>query len=263
MPEGHTIHRAAQDQRPLLAGSRLALSSPQGRFAEGASRLDGRICTGVEAYGKHLVYLFEGDEALHIHLGLYGRFRVSGSPAGEPRGAVRVRLASPTHVVDINGPNTCEVLDGARLTALTDRIGPDVLRTDADPERAFARIARSRTGIGTLIMDQSVMAGVGNIYRSEILWRQRLHPDVPGVLIDRGAFRRIWDDAAHLLAIGVKMNAIITNEAAEAAESPYGERVNIFEKSRCPACAGAIRKFEIAGRRAFACEACQPAPPRA
>jgi endonuclease VIII len=260
MPEGHTLHRAAQDQRPMLVGKRLAVSSPQGRFADGAAHLDGRTCEGVEAYGKHLVYRFDGGDSLHIHLGLYGQFRTALTPEPEPRGAVRVRLLSDSHVVDINGPNTCEVLDGAQLAALTDRIGPDVLRPDADPERAFSRIARSRTGIGTLIMDQSVMAGIGNIYRSEILWRQRLHPDVPGTMVDRQTFLKLWDDAAHLLAIGVRMNAIITNEAAQAAASPYGERVNIFEKSHCPACAGAIRKFEIAGRRAFTCESCQPAP---
>jgi endonuclease VIII len=260
MPEGHTLHRAARDQRPMLAGNQLAVSSPQGRFADGAARLDGRRCDGVEAYGKHLIYRFEGGETLHIHLGLYGQFRTAPTPAPEPRGAVRVRMVSDSHVVDINGPNTCEVLDGAGLDELTARIGPDVLREDDDPDRAFARIAKSRTSIGTLIMDQSVMAGVGNIYRSEILWRQRLHPDVPGVALGRAAFDRLWADAVHLLRLGVEHDAIITNEAADAATSRYGERVNIFEKDRCPACAGAIRRFEIAGRRAFVCEACQPPP---
>jgi endonuclease VIII len=260
MPEGHTLHRAAQDQRPMLVGRRIAVSSPQGRFADGAASLDGRRCEGIEAYGKHLVYRFEKGGHLHIHLGLYGRFRTAAAPPSEPRGAVRVRLASPTHVVDINGPNTCEILDDADFAALTARIGPDVLRPDADPDRAFARIAASRTGIGTLIMDQSVMAGIGNIYRSEILWRQRIHPDRLGKSLSRPDFDRIWRDAVHLLAIGVAHDAIITNEAADAAESKYGERVNIFEKDACPACAGAIRRFEIAGRRAFVCETCQPPP---
>jgi endonuclease VIII len=258
MPEGHTLHRAARDQRPMLVGQRLAVSSPQGRFAEGAARLNGQGCAAVEAYGKHLIYRFEGGDALHIHLGLYGQFRSAPTPAPEPRGAVRVRMVSTSHVIDINGPNTCEVLDGAGLADLTARIGPDVLRDDADPDRAFARISKSRTGIGALIMDQSVMAGVGNIYRSEILWRQRLHPDVPGRHIGRAAFDRLWADAVHLLRLGVEHDAIITNEAADAAVTKYGERVNIFARENCPACAGAIRRFEIAGRRAFACDACQP-----
>jgi endonuclease VIII len=259
MPEGHTLHRAASDQRPMLVGQRLVVSSPQGRFVDGAARLDGRVCDGVEAYGKHLVYRFQGGDTLHIHLGLYGRFRTAPAPGDEPRGAVRVRMASGTHVVDINGPNTCEVLDEGALAGLVHRIGPDVLRADADPNRAFARISASRTGIGTLIMDQSVMAGIGNIYRSELLWRQRLHPDMPGRNLSRAAFDALWADAVHLLALGVKHDAIITNETADAATSKYGERVNIFEKPECPACRLTIRRFEIAGRRAFACDSCQPA----
>lgn len=256
MPEGHTIHRAARDQRPMLAGKLLDVSSPQGRFMEGAARLDGLRCTGIDAYGKHLLYRF-GDLSLHIHLGLFGRFRCAKRPAAEPRGEVRVRMVSESHVVDINGPNACEVLDPAEAEALIRRIGPDVLRADADPERAWARITRSRSPVGQLIMDQSVMAGIGNIYRSEILWRQRIHPDTPGRDLPREAFDRIWQDAVALLARGVKSNAIITVDGVKKSKTRYGERVNIFAKDTCPSCAGAITAFEIAGRRAFACEACQ------
>jgi endonuclease VIII len=89
MPEGHTIHRAARDQRPMLLGKVLNIASPQGRF------------------------------------------RAAKIPACEPRGEVRVRMVSDTHVVDINGPNTCELIDPAQVAALTKRIGPDVLRKDA------------------------------------------------------------------------------------------------------------------------------------
>jgi len=259
MPEGHTIHRAARDQRPMLAGKTLDVSSPQGRFMEGAARLDGRRCTGIDAYGKHLLYRFD-ELSLHIHLGLFGRFRCAKRPAAEPKGEVRVRMISDSHVVDINGPNSCEVLDPAEAMALVSRIGPDVLRADADPERAWARISRSRSSIGQLIMDQSVMAGIGNIYRSEILWRQRISPDLPGQRLTRAEFDRIWADAVALLELGVKHNAIITVEGAKKSKSRYGERVNIFAKQACPACAGPITAFEIAGRRAFACEGCQPKP---
>jgi endonuclease VIII len=261
MPEGHTIHRAARDQRPMLQGKTLDVSSPQGRFFEGAARLDGRVCVSVDAYGKHLLYGFGGGDVLHIHLGLFGRFNTRKCPAPEPRGAVRVRMVSATHVVDINGPNTCEVLDGAGLAGLVARIGPDVLRPDADPERAWSRIARSRAPIGQLLMDQSVIAGIGNIYRSEILWRQRVHPGTPGREIGRGAFDRLWTDAVHLLELGVKNDAIITVDNVKKSRSRYGERVNIFGKPNCPLCASDIRKFELAARRVFVCETCQPAAP--
>jgi endonuclease VIII len=258
MPEGHTIHRAARDQRPMLVGQVLDVSSPQGRFAEGAVAIDGQRCTGIEAFGKHLIYRFENGFALHIHLGLFGKFRTAKRPAAEPKGEVRVRMISATHVVDINGPNTCEVLDMVELLALTSRIGPDVLRKDADPDKAWARISKSRVSIGQLLMDQSVLAGIGNIYRSEILWRQGVHPQRPGNAVTREEFDRMWADAVHLLEIGVKNNAIITVDSFKKSQSKYGERVNIFNKPHCPACTGDIRAFEIATRRAFVCETCQP-----
>jgi endonuclease VIII len=257
MPEGHTIHRAARDQRKMLAGQILRVASPQGRFFDGAAVLDGQQCLSVEAYGKHLIYQFKGDVALHIHLGLFGRFRTAKLPAPEPRGEVRVRMESETHVVDINGPNTCEVLDPPALQALVKRIGPDVLRRDANPDVAWARIAKSRVSIGQLLMDQSVIAGIGNIYRTEILWRQGVHPLCPGNAIYRADFDRLWADAVHLLEIGVKNNAIITVDGVKKSKSRYGERVNIFNKPHCPRCDSEIVVFEIATRRAFACEVCQ------
>lgn len=260
MPEGHTIHREALDQQPMLVGRVLAMSSPQGRFADGAALLDGRACLAVEAYGKHLLYGFTDDRSLHVHLGLYGKFRHNPQPAPAPVGAVRVRLESDTHAVDINGPNRCEVLEPPGVAALLARIGPDVLRPDADPDRAWLRITRSRTPIGLQIMDQSVMAGIGNIYRSEILWRQRIAPERPGTSIDRSVFDRIWDDAARLLAIGVRERAIITVEGAGRGPGRYGGAFNIFAKDTCPRCGGPVRRFAMAGRRAFACDTCQPQP---
>jgi endonuclease-8 len=258
MPEGHTIHRAARDQRPMLIGKTLKVSSPQGRFAVNAAELDGQTCIDIQAYGKHLFYTFENGLAMHIHLGLFGKFRSRKLPVAEPRGAVRVRMISASHVVDINGPSACEVLNPPAKALILARIGPDVLRENANPEPAWQRIHKSRVGIGQLLMDQSVMAGIGNIYRSEILWRQRLHPHTPGNQLDRAAFDAIWADALHLLQIGVANNAIITVDGVKKSRSRYGERVNIFNKSLCPRCASAVVKFEIATRRAFVCNICQP-----
>jgi endonuclease VIII len=258
VPEGHTIHRAARDQRLMLMGKTVSVASPQGRFYEGAALLDGEVCVAVEAYGKHLIYQFSNALALHIHLGLFGQFRTAKLPAAEPRGEVRVRMMSDTHVVDINGPHTCEILEPEELEALTHRIGPDVLRRDANPDLAFARISKSKTSIGQLLMDQAVIGGIGNIYRTEILWRCGVHPLVPGKAITRGVFDLLWADAVALLAIGVKNNAIITVDGVKKSRSKYGERVNIFNKPDCPKCTGEIEKFEIAKRRAFMCGACQP-----
>jgi endonuclease-8 len=107
-------------------------------------------------------------------------------------------------------------------------------------------------------MDQSVMAGIGNIYRSEILWRQAIHPETPGREINRQTFNQIWDDAGALLAIGVERNAIITVFDGQLTKKRYGEKFNIFGKASCPKCEGVIRRFEINGRRTFVCDTCQP-----
>ena len=133
MPEGHTIHRAAREHRRAFAGQKLAVSSPQGRFSDGASLLDAQFCETVEAFGKHLLYKFQNKLALHIHLGLFGRIRKQRATE-DPNGAVRVRMTCKTHFIDINGPSICEVLDQPGVNALITRIGPDVLRTDANPE---------------------------------------------------------------------------------------------------------------------------------
>ena len=260
MPEGHTIHRAALDHRKMLVGQKLELSSPQGRFSVGAEELNGQICTAIEAHGKHLLYYFQLGSALHIHLGLYGQFRKAKTPAPEPRGAVRVRLLSSSHVIDINGPNTCEILNEAALKALLNRIGPDLLRADADPEKAWAKIKASRVSIGQLLMDQSVIAGIGNIYRTEILWRQKVHPSLPGKSLDRETFDRLWNDGVKLLQIGVKYNSIITVDNMTKSKTRYGERVNIFAKEKCPTCNSDIRRFEMATRRVFCCDTCQVLP---
>ena len=86
MPEGHTIHRAARDQRPMLAGKSAGRYPRRGaQFMEGAARLDGRRCTGIDAYGKHLLYRFD-ELSLHIHLGLFGRIRSARLPARRAEG---------------------------------------------------------------------------------------------------------------------------------------------------------------------------------
>ena len=258
MPEGHTIHRAARDHHRILRNQKLIVSSPQGRFVDGSSLVSGQLCLAVEAVGKHLLYRFSNGNSLHIHLGLFGRIRKRKLPLIDPRGAVRVRLVSDTHVVDINGPTICRVLAEQGIMTLLERIGPDVLRSDSNPELAFNKITKSKAPIGRLIMDQSVMAGIGNIYRSEILWRQGVHPETPGKSIDRQTFDRVWDDAKALLMIGVKHNAIITVNSTRTSNSGYRERVNIFAKQNCPTCSSFIRHFEINGRRTFVCETCQP-----
>ena len=159
-----------------------------------------------------------------------------------------------------SGLSTSEVLCSPKslIRSKQKLLNSDVLRSDAAPLDAFNRISKSKSSIGKLIMDQSVMAGIGNIYRTEILWRQGVHPEKPGKDIDRKAFDNIWEDAKNLLAIGVRHNAIITVDRAKPSGGRYRERVNIFNQEQCPKCLANIRMIEISGRKAYVCESCQP-----
>lgn len=261
MPEGHTIHRLARDHQKDFAGQALAVSSPQGRFRSGARKLDGRVLERVEACGKHLFYMWD-DGILHVHLGLYGKFRRHRLPAPDPRGAVRLRVIGDDVAVDLNGPNQCELLKYSEYEAILDRLGPDPLRSDADAERVWKRVSGSRAAIGTLLLNQSVIAGIGNVYRAEILFLLGLHPETPGRALSRDEFDRLWTLACDLLRIGVRYNRIIVADPDEIGK-PRGrmkrdERLLIYKKEFCSRCEAAVRSWDVGNRTIYACPVCQP-----
>lgn len=262
MPEGHMIHRLARDQSRDFVGQRLQVSSPQGRFAAGAKLLDGRILEGIDAYGKHLCYRWQGKKLLHIHLGLYGKYRRHRSPPPVPRGQVRLRAVGEKYSFDLNGPNQCELLSSRDWSKLLDRLGPDPLRDDAEPERAWQRIQKSRAAIGGLLLDQSVIAGVGNIYRSEVLYLEGIHPQRQGKSLSREEFDRVWMRLVKLLKVGVRYNRIITADAKQIGKPPSRlnrqERLLIYKKDWCERCDTMIASWKLAARTVFACPNCQP-----
>ena len=267
MPEGHTIHRLARFHRHKLAGQRLTVSSPQGRFTD-APAVDGHVLADVRGVGKHLFYVFDPDLTVHVHLGMRGSYRLathepSEAPA-EPRGAVRMRLVGDRNVVDLSGPTACEVLDPSGVRKLLDRLGPDVLDPHADAEKAWAKISRSVTPIGVLLMDQSVISGIGNAYRAEILYRQRVHPLLPGKKLKREQFDRLWADSVHLLKIGVKYGHILCVDAAEIGKplSKAGrkDRFHVYRNEFCRGCGAKVKMLEMAGRDCFFCPKEQKTP---
>ncbi|MEM1088064.1 MAG: DNA-formamidopyrimidine glycosylase family protein [Pseudomonadota bacterium] len=257
MPEGHTIHRAARDHAALIGGDIVSATSPQGRFADGAAILDGTVCERISAIGKHLLYHFSNQQILHIHLGLGGYFVTQPQPANPPKEVTRLRLASPRHCIDIIGPNTCELMPSAELDGFRMRYGPDLLASEPDPDRAIARIRKSRAPIARLLMDQKVISGIGNIYRAEILWLRKLDPMTRGVDLDEAELRGLWDDMRALLQIGVETNSIITNGDIPKAGEAVGERTNIFGKTDCPRCDVGVEKATLSGRTLYHCPGCQ------
>jgi endonuclease VIII len=267
VPEGHTIHRLARLHRRALVGREVAADSPQGRFAEGAARLDGAVVTGTEAYGKHLFHRYEaadGPRTLHVHLGLFGRWRTHRLPGPEPTAGTRLRLRTDAAVLHLAGPTACDLVDDAQEAAILARLGPDPLRRDADPERAWAALQRRRSPVGAALMDQGVLAGVGNVYRAEALFLCGVHPDRPSREVTREEWERLWATIVRLLRAGEKAGRIVTVDPAEvgatsAAKLARGERVYVYKRTGepCRRCGTIVRRWDMANRRVYACETCQ------
>lgn len=255
MPEGHTLHRLALDHRRLFAGDVVRVSSPQGRFSAGASQVDGEVVVTVEAWGKHLFYGFESGARLHVHLGLFGRFRRYSQPSPAPRGAVRMRMENETACVDLHGPTACELLDDTQHEALLSRLGPDLLRDDAKKDVAWRRVKASRRSIGALLLDQSVVSGVGNVYRAEGLFVAGIHPETAGNELDARDFTRLWKILVNMLHDGVRDRKIITVKTGE--RSKRGRPTWVYKQQMCSRCDEVIRVWELGNRTIYACETCQ------
>ena len=215
MPEGNEIHRYADRHAALFANHRLTVDAPNGRFEPGAKLLNGRKLVSVDAYGKHLFYTFGTNLNLHVHLGLYGKFRDGEMPFPDPKGALRLRFSTPDHWLELRGPTACDVLDFETRTSLVNRIGPDPLRKDARPRPAFTKILKSRTPIAALLMDQSVVGGIGNIYRAELLFRARLDPFEAGKQVPEAKLQSLWKDAKILMQAGMIDRRIVTTKPAD------------------------------------------------
>ncbi|MFJ2212859.1 Fpg/Nei family DNA glycosylase [Streptomyces sp. NPDC101062] len=285
MPEGHTIHRLAEDHLARFGGRPVRVSSPQGKFSDSAALLDGQVMAGVDAHGKHLFLGFGGTgetEAtgwVHVHLGLFGKLGFGTAPAPPPTDTVRLRLEGGGHYADLRGPTTCALITAPEKQAVHDRLGPDPLRvrdaatgaeaaaTGADGEKAWTRISRSRTTVAALLMDQKIVAGVGNVYRAEVLFRHGIDPYRAGKDLTRREWDAIWADLVALMREGVRHNRIDTvrpEHTPEAMGRPprvddHGGEVYVYRRARMPCllCGTEIRTATLAARNLFWCPGCQ------
>jgi endonuclease-8 len=286
MPEGHTIHRLAAALTARLGGRDVRASSPQGRFAEEAAVIDGARVRRVSAHGKHLFveYAGRGAPVVHVHLGLGGRIVVGDTAAPPPRGAIRLRLETADAYADVRAPTICELIDPRGQRALIARLGPDLLARAPDPAAARRRVSRSRVGIGALLLDQRLFAGVGNAYRSELLFRCGISPWTPGADVGAEGFDRLWDEARRLLAEGRRTGRVVT---VDRTDLPRGERraarrhlppedeasgsavararareTYVYKRADLPCrrCGTPVRTALQAGRDVYWCPACQPGP---
>jgi endonuclease VIII len=283
MPEGHTTHALAGRLGQAFAGLPASVSSPQGKFEGGAALLDGLTVRTASAWGKHLFVEFERERWLNVHLGLIGKFSVLPKPDGPVPvvGQVRLRLLNDGWVGDLRGPTVCAVVTPEKVDQIQARLGPDPLRPDADPDLALRRITSSTRPIAELLMDQAVLAGVGNVYRCEVLFRHRVDPFRRGRDIRPTTWRAIWDDLVALMPLGVAFGQVITMddqvtdalvEVADGAAAahtasvtgqrlgdPFERRFYLYQRTGqpCHVCGSKVRTQLVAGRNLFWCGRCQ------
>ena len=269
MPEGHVIHRLAHTFNAEFRDKSLHITSPQGRFAQEAAIIDGSQLSHAEAFGKHLFLHFTADHPLHIvyiHLGLIGQIKFE-DPA-VTAGQVRLRIDNGALVGQLRGPQWCQLISEEEYDTQLKMVGQDPIRDDADPDSLWPSIHRSRRSIGSLMMDQKLFAGVGNIYRAETLFRQAISPFLPGNLLDRSEFDRLWNDLAALMADGVSAGRIDTVREEHTPEAmgreprkdDHGGEVYVYRREGLPCyiCQTPIAAKVMEGRNLFWCPACQP-----
>ena len=268
MPEGHVIHRLAHALTDAFGQRPVQVTSPQGRFAASAAELDGRVLTDAEAYGKNLFVEFDApvpDPIVHIHLGLIGKLNFA--PAEPPRGQVRLRISDGVVAADLRGPQTCALVSPARRDDVVAALGPDPIRTDADPGKGFTRVKRSSKPIAALLMDQKVAAGVGNIYRAEVLFRHRRDPLTPGTRISAREWATMWADLVLLMRQGVEDGRIDTVRdehlpdvmGRPAREDRHGGEVYVYRRAGqpCHVCGTEVRSTILEARNLYWCPRCQ------
>jgi endonuclease-8 len=267
VPEGNVIHHQARRLSRAFRRRAVRVDSPQGRFAEGAAQVDGQVVRSVEAHGKHLFIGFGDRRWIHVHLGLFGKWQIGRGEAPDVVGEVRLRLRTDEAYAELRGPTVCELLTDDERKAAIRRIGPDPIRRDADPERAWARVHRSRAPIAAVLMDQRVFAGVGNIYRAEVLFRHRINPYRPATDIDQEEFEGIWCDLVELMTKGTRRGRIDTVKAEHLPEvmgrapreDRHGGEVYVYRRDGrpCHLCGAPVMLADLQGRKLYWCPSCQ------
>ncbi|MDK4321864.1 Fpg/Nei family DNA glycosylase [Corynebacterium pseudodiphtheriticum] len=276
MPEGHVIHRLADEFTRIFGTHRLHITSPQGRFATEAELVDGSRLERAEAFGKHLFLHFDAasdEHIIYIHLGLIGHLRFEDRE--KVWGQIRVRIealaddsGSSHHLAaNLRGPQWCRLITDEEYAIAVGKIGEDPIRDDANPRQVWAKVQRSKRSIGSLLMDQKLFAGVGNIYRAEVLFRHQQSPFTPGNAIDRSVFFAMWEDLVALMRQGVvdgEINTVRAEHTPEVMHRParddeHGGEVYVYRRAGddCYVCGSDIAMKAYEGRNLFWCPTCQ------
>jgi endonuclease-8 len=267
LPEGNEIHRFAKLHAATYVGKTICVESPNGRFP-GAALLTGRKLKAVMAHGKHLAYDFGRDRKLHIHMGRFGDFTEGKMPYPEVKGILRMRWSTATDWLELRGATDVSVYTDAQWKAVEARLGADPLEPGADPSAAILYIRKANAPIAALLMDQTLFAGIGNIYRAELLYRARQDPFAPGKAVPEKTLTALWSDAVKLMPEGMEDRRIVTTRAKDRPH-PRGkaqpDEVHYVYRRHgqpCFVCGTTIQRKDLAGRTLYWCPTCQASKPK-
>ncbi|GLI68206.1 hypothetical protein VaNZ11_012540 [Volvox africanus] len=234
---------ASPSRSPNFKSSSSPASSPNAAAADGGS--------GVGC---------DDTVVMHVHFGMSGAFRTMSLPGPPPTETTRLELIhKDIGLVAHLSAMTVSHGSLALYKSKAAQLGPDPLREDADKELLWSKLSRSRKPIGLVLMDQSMVAGLGNIYRAEVLFKAGVHPELPACDISRELFDRIWYHSVDLLQRGFVTGSIITVDPDEAKVlgRPWTRRY-IYNQKTCGRCKGPVRTWDMATRTVYCCENCQP-----
>jgi endonuclease-8 len=255
MPEGDTIHYAANRIRPLLAGHVPdEIATPHPRFARDRwpERLSGRAVSAVDAVGKHLLLRFEGGLTIHSHLRLTGSWRVREHRPGASRHDVWLVLRRSEHeAIELRGP-VLELMTDARVRSdpRLARLGPDILAPEFDAARFLRRLREDdpTRPIGDALLDQRTIAGIGNLWKVEACFEAGIDPWRPTGTVS--------DDEA--LALVAACRPRMQQSAADGNQRRH-RRIHGRAGRPCPRCGAPIRaRGQGDGNRTtYWCPSCQ------
>ena len=270
MPEGDTLFRTAAGLRPYLVGRTVVAARTGGPGAvPQVGRIVGREITAVEALGKNLLIRFDNGLEIRTHLRMNGswhRYR-PGERWRRPPGRARLVLEVPGAVAVCFDAPVVELLEqrAEGLHPSLGRLGPDLLAPDFDDEEAVRRLrdpARAGTTIAEALLDQRALAGIGNVYKSEILWIERVSPFATVADVDEATLRRSVATARRLLlanAAGGRGPERVTTGGDRGAPGPlyvYGRTGRPCRRCRTPI--ASVRQGDEIPRTTYWCPTCQP-----
>ena len=255
MPEGHTIHGLARSMAELV-GRQVSASSPQGRFA--AEAVDGQRVEAIEAYGKHLLVDTSAGPSVHVHLGMRGKWLRFSPVTGPGMPQVRLRLTTADVAWDLIAPSQCELLEVPQRTALVERLGPDPLRAGAEASEARRRVSAFAGPVGAALLDQSVIAGIGNVFRAEALHACGISPARPASEVTDLDFARLWEVTTSMMTTAVDEGRIITVDADDRSAVPEAQSRRVYKQAVCYDCGTPIDVATVGGRTSYSCPRCQP-----